>query len=111
MKYHAGHFDTIYNYSWDVIENYFTQVEYFENSGAWIQIEEYVLNTIDDYGVDVVADALMRADSLGIHLTYEIAYDYDKLYGYIMSIHNLLEVPVDLTEELFNPLYEDFYDE
>lgn len=108
---YAGKFDTIYNYSWDVVENYFNQVEQFSDSGAWIEIEDYIINKIDAVGVDAVADMLMKADALDIHLDYEIAYKDEKLMHYLYSLNNLIEVPDEMTDNLFNPMYDDFYDE
>lgn len=108
---YGGKFDTIYNYSWDVIENYFNQVEQFSDSGAWVEIETYIINKIDAVGVDAVADMLMKADELDIHLDYEIAYKDEKLMHYLYSLNNLIEVPEYMTDNLFNPMYEDFYDE
>lgn len=101
MKTQSGNIENLYNFSWDVIEQYFDQLERFQGNEAWLAIEKYILQKVDETSVDEVAQMLMQADEMGVHFNEELGYKDEYVRSYLISLNKILHVDESLTQELF----------
>lgn len=90
-----------------VIRNYLEEISYYPSKAQPI-LQQWLTSLIDKYGKEDVATMLQEGAEAGVVLTREIAYDGEKLQGYISDMLDYLPEMTDWGKEDVLDAFDDW---